>query len=130
NLLAATDPARLRLFVAFSSIVARTGLPGEAHYALANEWLGHLVDDFGAHYQSCRCHVLEWSAWSGVGMAEKLGAVEALAHQGVAALGVAEATAMFEALVSQAPIRPAVIVAGRFGAPPTVDVGKPPVPAQ
>jgi enediyne polyketide synthase len=129
NLLAVLDPLRLRLFVAFGSIIARTGLPGEAHYALANEWLGRLVEDFAGRYPSCRCHVLEWSAWSGVGMAERLGAVEGLAHQGVAALGVDEATAMFEAIVSQPPIRPAAVIAGRFGDPPTVDLARPSLPA-
>jgi enediyne polyketide synthase len=130
NLLAALDPAQLRLLVAFGSIIARTGLPGEAHYALANEWLARLVDDFAERHRSCRCHVLEWSAWSGVGMAEKLGAVEALARQGVAALGTIEATTMFEALVSRAPLARAVVIAGRFGDLPTVDLCRPALPAR
>jgi enediyne polyketide synthase len=129
NLVAALDPERLRLLVGFGSIIARTGLPGEAHYALANEWLGHFVEEFAGQHQSCRCHVLEWSAWSGVGMAENLGAVEKLSQLGVAALAVDEATAMFEALVSQPPIRPAAVVAGRFGDPPTVDLIRPELPA-
>jgi enediyne polyketide synthase len=128
NLLAALDPARLRLVVGFGSIIARAGLPGEAHYALANEWLGREIADFAGRHPACRCHVLEWSAWSGVGMAENLGAVEALAQRGVAALGVDQATAMFEGLVSQPASHPAVTVAGRFGAPPTVDLDRPALP--
>ena len=44
NLLAAINPDRLRLFITFGSIIARTGLPGEAHYGLANEWLTRLTE--------------------------------------------------------------------------------------
>ncbi|MCG8369605.1 MAG: SDR family oxidoreductase, partial [Proteobacteria bacterium] len=39
NILAAVDPDALRLVVSFGSVIARSGLQGEAHYGLANEWL-------------------------------------------------------------------------------------------
>src|SRR5262249_37283519 len=55
NLLAAIDPDRLRLFITFSSIIARSGLPGEAHYGLANEWLTRLTEHWQATHPQCRC---------------------------------------------------------------------------
>src|SRR6185369_5163069 len=61
NLLSAIDPDRLRLLITFSSIIARTGLPGEAHYGLANEWLTRLTTDWQTAHPRCRCLAIEWS---------------------------------------------------------------------
>src|SRR5215471_21732826 len=44
NLLSALDADRLRLLVAFGSLIARTGLPGEADYGVANDWLRLMVE--------------------------------------------------------------------------------------
>src|SRR6185369_12847149 len=55
NLLAAITPDHLRLFITFSSIIARTGLPGEAHYGLANEWLTRLTEQWRIMHPHCRC---------------------------------------------------------------------------
>jgi enediyne polyketide synthase len=73
HMLGAVAPERLRLLVGFGSIISRVGLPGEAHYALANEWMRQLVEQFAATYPACRTLVPEWSVWSGVGMGESLG---------------------------------------------------------
>lgn len=68
NVLDAVRGDRLRLLVAFGSIIARTGMPGEADYAVANEWLTRLVEGWQAEHAHCRCLSVEWSVWSGVGM--------------------------------------------------------------
>lgn len=122
NLTASIGPARLKLAVAFSSIIARLGLPGETHYAIANEWLSRAIEAFAARHPHCRCLALEWSIWSGIGMGERLGAVEGLGRLGVAALPVPLATGIFEALIERAPRRTALVVAGRFGSPSTVEL--------
>ena len=83
NLLRAVDPDRLKLVVAFGSIIARTGMRGEADYAVANERLADLIERYQADHPRCRCLVLEWSVWSGVGMGERLGRIDALARQGI-----------------------------------------------
>ncbi|HZS26399.1 MAG TPA: type I polyketide synthase, partial [Candidatus Angelobacter sp.] len=44
NVLNSIDPAKLRLLLTFGSIIARTGLHGEAHYGLANEFLNLMVE--------------------------------------------------------------------------------------
>ena len=46
--LATVDATGLRVLVGFGSIIARIGLPGEAHYALANEAMAREVEAFGA----------------------------------------------------------------------------------
>jgi enediyne polyketide synthase len=118
--LAAVDPERLRLLVAFSSIIARTGLCGEAHYALANEWMGREVERFAAARPGCRCLSLEWSVWSGVGMGERLGVLEGLAREGVTPIPVDAGVAALLGLLAAPPSAVCVTVAGRFGPPPTV----------
>ncbi|MBN2563242.1 MAG: SDR family NAD(P)-dependent oxidoreductase [Phycisphaerae bacterium] len=126
NVLAAVDPDRLRLFVAFGSIIARTGMPGEAHYAVANDWLAELADRWGKEHPHCRCLTLEWSVWSGVGMGHRLGRVDALAQQGVTPIPTEEGIRQLRLLLGrlsadeagETPSR--VVIAGRFGEPPTL----------
>src|SRR5207302_1052126 len=67
NLLGCCDAEALRLVIAFGSVIARTGMRGEAHYAFANEWLAATMDDFGAAHPRCRTLTIEWSVWAGAG---------------------------------------------------------------
>src|SRR5204863_2193974 len=83
NILGALAQDQLRLFVTFGSIIARTGLQGEADYAVANEWLTRLTEEFQADHPACRCHALEWSVWSRIGMSQRLGRIESLMQQGI-----------------------------------------------
>jgi enediyne polyketide synthase len=122
NLLATIDAAGLRLFIAFGSIIAPLGLRGEAHYAFANEALARLVDDFAAAHPACRSLTVHWSVWAGTGMGERLGSLEALARQGVAALTIEQGVAALEDLLRRPIPARSVVLTGRFGAPPTVDL--------
>lgn len=119
-----TDPrrGRLRLVVAFGSIIARTGLPGEAAYALANEWLARGLERFAASHPGCRCLVLDWSVWSGVGMGERLGTMEALRGQGIVPIPLDAGVEALLALLADPAARGGLVVTGRFGSPPTLEV--------
>ena len=128
NLLAAIRPETLRLFVTFGSIIARTGLPGEADYGLANEWLVRLTERFQTAHPACRCLALEWSVWSGVGMGARLGRVDTLARQGVTPIPQEVGLSMLRRLLSQRLPTVAVVVAGRFGNPPTLKTEQPDLP--
>jgi enediyne polyketide synthase len=128
NLLAAVCTDKLRLLVAFGSIIARTGLPGEADYALANEWLVHAVEHFQDTHSSCRCLAVEWSVWSGIGMGERLSRVEALARQGVVPIPPEEGIKVLLQLLKQRLPSVSVIVTGRFGNPPTLQLAQPELP--
>ena len=120
NILAAIDPRTLRLFISFGSLIARTGMRGEADYALANEMLTHLTEDWRTRYPHCRCLSVEWSIWSGVGMGERLGRVDALLRQGITPISPDEGLRVMGELASGAQPSVAVVVAGRFGESPTL----------
>ncbi len=153
NLLAAINPAQLRLFVSFGSIIARIGLPGEADYGLANEWLALLTERLQEVAPHCRCLTLDWSVWAGAGMGERLGTLEALVRQGIMPIPLEAGVAMLRRLLAQKPssrfaspqreenlkpspplggieggLPPAVVVTGRFGLPSTLRVEQPELP--
>jgi enediyne polyketide synthase len=128
HLLAALDPARLRLLIAFGSIIARTGLPGEADYAVANEWLVRLCERHARRHPACRCLLLDWSVWSGVGMGERLGTLESLAAAGITPIPPGTGVAMLRRLLAHPPTETALVVTGRFGEPPTLTLERPELP--
>ncbi|HEV3074086.1 MAG TPA: SDR family NAD(P)-dependent oxidoreductase, partial [Thermoanaerobaculia bacterium] len=119
---------RLRLIVGFGSIIARTGLRGEAEYALANEWLALLLARHAARHPACRCLVLDWSVWSGTGMGERLGTLEALTRQGIVPIPPGAGVAELLRLLADPAVRGEVVVTGRFGDPPTLAVERPELP--
>jgi len=130
NVLAAVPSERLKLLFAFGSIIAETGLPGEADYALTNEWLALRIDRFAREHPACLCRTLAWSVWAGAGMGEKLGRIEALIREGIAPIPVDAGVAAFLEQVTRpkATLDSTVILAGRFGEPPTIDLGLPEIP--
>jgi enediyne polyketide synthase len=134
NVLAAVDPEHLRLFITFGSIIARTGLKGEADYAVANEWLTHLTECWQKEHPGCRCLAVEWSIWSGVGMGQRLGRVDALVQQGITPITVAEGVGTLCRLLAAhgqgaaAPAPVSLVVTGRFGEPPTLGLDRPGLP--
>jgi enediyne polyketide synthase len=128
NLLAAIDPDRLRLFITFSSIIARTGLPGEAHYGLANEWLTRLTEHWQTTHPHCRCLAVEWSVWSGVGMGARLGTVDELARSGITPIPVEKGLDSLRKLLCRMSTNVAAVVMGRLRDLPTLRVERPELP--
>jgi enediyne polyketide synthase len=112
NVLAALDPGALRAIVAFGSVIARTGLPGEAHYALANELLRQAVERTRRELPDCRCAVLEWTAWSEVGMAERIGRLDALIQHGLSPISIERGVDLFLTTFGSSE---SVVIAGRLG---------------
>ena len=128
NVLAAVNGDNLRLLVTFGSIIARIGMAGEADYAVANERLAALTERFQLGHPRCRCLCLEWSVWSGLGMGQKLGRVEALLQHGVTAIPPDEGARIFCELIASRPQAVSIVVAGRFGNPPTLRLDCAPLP--
>jgi enediyne polyketide synthase len=127
NLLAAVDPNHLKLMVNFSSIIARIGLPGEADYALGNEWLSRETEAFQSRHPHCRCRAIEWSVWSGAGMGQRLGRLEALQEQGILPISIDDGIQAFLRLLDTPYLPVSLIVSGRFGNPPTIVFDQPPL---
>ncbi len=114
NLLEAIDADRLKLVMTFGSIIGRAGLAGEAHYALANEWLTHFTEDFARRHPKCRCVSFEWSVWSGVGMGARMGQVELLHQQGITSISPEIGLALFESILTADATPASIIVTGRL----------------
>jgi enediyne polyketide synthase len=131
TLLDAVPSDQLQLLVVFGSIISRTGMRGEADYAVSNQWLRCLSEEYAAENRGCRCLCIEWSVWAGTGMGERLGRIEALARAGITPITPERGVAILEELLSR-PWQPeepvSVIVTGRFGEPPTMMVERPQLP--
>jgi len=127
NVLDAVAPDRLRLLLGFGSIIGRSGMRGNADYALANEWLRAEVEQWSAAHPRCRGLVMEWSVWAGVGMGARLSAVDALARDGITAIPIEEGVAWMRRLLAH-PTPGAVVVTGRTGDLPTLRMEAAPLP--
>lgn len=127
NLLAAINPDKLRLLITFGSIIARSGLPGEAHYGLANEWLARLTEEWKAAHPSCHALCVEWSLWT-LGMGVKLGIMDSLAQQGISPIPPEAGVDMLCQLVENRVASSSVVVMGRVPEMPTFKIAKPELP--
>jgi enediyne polyketide synthase len=128
NILAAVTPDRLRLLVSFGSLIARTGLRGEAHYGVANEWLRVLVERWKEQHRACRCLHLDWSVWSGAGMGERLGRLDLLMQQGITPIPIEDGLRILRELLKRDLPVTSLVVAGRFGDPPTISFDRADLP--
>jgi enediyne polyketide synthase len=120
NLLDNVQPDKLRLLLTFGSIIARTGLHGEAHYGLANEWLNLAVEEWRQAHPQCRCLNLEWSVWGGIGMGQRLGVLDSLVRQGITPLPLDDAIEQLKAMIAWKEAPASAIITGRFGNLPTL----------
>ncbi|MFI9005777.1 SDR family NAD(P)-dependent oxidoreductase [Actinosynnema sp. NPDC053489] len=124
NLLAALDgpPA---LLVGFGSVIGRRGLPGQAEYCVANDWLRVRLERWAAANPGCRTRVLEWSVWSDVGMGARLGVLDPLREQGITPVEPAAGAAALLAALADGAAPVTRLVAGRFPSGPTLSVTGP-----
>ncbi|MCU6501676.1 SDR family NAD(P)-dependent oxidoreductase [Rugamonas sp. A1-17] len=108
-------PTQLDLLIGYGSIISAFGLAGEAHYALANEWLGELLDRVKRAAPTCRVLRLDWTAWRELGMAQRIeGVMDGLRQSGTRPLDNEEALAALIAAVESAQ-EDALIISGRYG---------------
>jgi enediyne polyketide synthase len=128
HLFQALDRQPPRVFVALTSVIGVTGMRGNAWYAFANECLDRQLGHFAARHPQTAPLSLAFSAWQEVGMAARLGRLEALATAGVDTIALAEGVRRFLHLVSHDPSARQVVVTGRLGALDTWTPAPPPIP--
>lgn len=128
NVLDSINPQKLRLLLAFGSIIARSGLHGEAHYGLANEFLNLMVERWQKEHTHCRCLNLEWSVWAGIGMGQRLGVLDSLLRQGITPIPLDEALEHLQTMLAWKSAPVSAIVTGRFGSLPTLRFDQPELP--
>ncbi|MEJ2856061.1 MULTISPECIES: type I polyketide synthase [unclassified Saccharothrix] len=124
----AVDPERIKLLVTFGSIIGRAGLRGEAHYSTANDWMSELTVDFGRKYPQARVLALEWSVWSGAGMGERLGVVEALMRDGITPISTDAGIAVLREVLADPEVGPVLVVSGRAAGLPTLELEREDLP--
>ncbi|HEV2781532.1 MAG TPA: type I polyketide synthase [Actinophytocola sp.] len=124
----AVDQDRIKLLITFGSIIGRAGLRGEAHYSTANDWMTELTVRFGEEHPQARVLALEWSVWSGAGMGEKLGVVEALLRDGITPISLENGLAVLRRILADPSAGPVLVVSGRTGGAPTVTLERPELP--
>ncbi|MGW4941978.1 SDR family NAD(P)-dependent oxidoreductase [Actinoplanes sp. NPDC004185] len=128
NVLDVLDPEQLRLLVSLGSIIGRSGLRGEAHYAVANDWMARLTREFGERHPRCRSLCLEWSVWSGVGMGERLSVIENLTREGITPITPAQGVDVLRRLLADADAPPVVVISGRTSGIDTIRYDRPELP--
>lgn len=104
-----SQPADLDFFVAFSSIAATLGSPGQGNYAAANAFLDALMHQRQA--QGLPALVINWGPWSEVGMAAGLSVhdQQRLQQQGMRFMTPAQGVATFAHLLQLTTPQAAVI---------------------
>jgi enediyne polyketide synthase len=85
NLIESLKTTKLKNFIALTSIIGITGMPGNSWYAFSNESLDllmrNLKKQFGTETLS-----LAYSVWSEVGMGARMGSTKTLASMGIGAI--------------------------------------------
>jgi NAD(P)-dependent dehydrogenase (short-subunit alcohol dehydrogenase family) len=71
NLMHAIGEMPVRATVAFSSIAGRFGNPGQTDYSSANDLLCKITSSFRTTRPATRGIAIDWTAWSGIGMATR-----------------------------------------------------------
>jgi len=119
-LLAAVDPAALKLVITFGSIIGRAGLRGQADYATANDWMTDLTERLRESNPDCRSLALEWSVWSGAGMGEKLGVLESLVREGISPISLDVGIDILRRVLATPQAPSSLVVMSRAGDLPTI----------
>ncbi|WP_024875062.1 type I polyketide synthase [Saccharomonospora piscinae] len=120
SVLDAVEEDRIKLLVTFGSIIGRAGLRGEAHYSTANDWMSELAAEFQRAHPQARVLAMEWSVWSGAGMGERLGVVEALMRDGITPISVEDGVRVLRQVLADPSAGPIVTITGRMGGLPTL----------
>jgi len=93
---------RMDFFVLFSSAASIWGNPGQSNYAAANSFLDTLA--YERRRQGLPAISINWSAWAGEGMAEKVKDVGLVSAQnGIDLIGAVDGLAIMDSLLATSP---------------------------
>ncbi len=114
NLLNAVPPARLKALHVISSVLGKTGMRGQADYALANAWLDGAVRTVKSAHPRVHCLSLGYTAWAGTGLAQRVGTLDSLRSIGVMPVSVQEGVAAYLELVENPQTDGDFVITGRL----------------
>lgn len=124
NIMAAIDKQALKFCISFGSLIAESGMEGNADYSLANQWMQNEMVRLSEQHPGTMFLNIEWSVWGGTGMGQKLGALERLRSKGIYPISLDRGIEMFIELLKRPPRSVNVIVSGRYGQLQTLKVKK------
>ncbi|WP_346622473.1 SDR family NAD(P)-dependent oxidoreductase [Blastococcus montanus] len=112
----------LDLLVGFGSIIGRQGLVGQAEYAIANDWLRVVLEEWAQQHPACRTHALEWSVWADIGMGARMDVLDSLRSQGVDPIPAERGVAAFLDVLDDPACPVTLLVTSRFPASHTLTI--------
>ncbi len=104
-----------RLFIAFTSIIGVTGMPGNAWYAFSNEVLDLFLKQIRSASPTTQTLALAYSVWGEMGMGARMGSVKQLGHWGIDAIPTEEGIKHFLHLFERDPGHQQVVITARLG---------------
>ncbi len=125
NLCQVLQDSSLKLFVAFSSIIGVTGMPGNAWYGLANEALDLVLRNYHQKYPQVSTQSIAFSLWGEVGMGVRFDIVKNLSSIGVGSIPTKIGTEKFLQLLNNDPGCQHVIVTARLSGMDTWHISGP-----
>ncbi|KPQ33547.1 MAG: Dehydrogenase [Phormidesmis priestleyi Ana] len=115
NLLQALSDCPPKIFLAFTSIIGITGMPGNSWYGFANETLSLLLRQFSSFHPKTQVVSLAYSVWNEVGMGARMGSVKNLERMGIGAISPQEGIERCLRLFHYDPAVQQVAIAARLG---------------
>jgi hypothetical protein len=115
NLMHAIGDMPLGATVAFSSIAGRFGNGGQADYSAANDLLCKIASSFRTTRPQTRAIAIDWTAWSGIGMAARGSIPKMMELAGIDMLPPAEGIPWIRRELTAGGTRGEVVVAQSLG---------------
>ncbi len=115
NILQFIDMEPVNFCISFGSVIAKTGMEGNADYALANEWLENEIEKCANLFPQTKFLNIQWSVWGGTGMGQKLGVLEALKLKGIQPVSLDAGINFFITTLKHPPLANSIIATGRYG---------------
>ncbi len=95
NVIRALKGKGVRFHVGFSSVTAKFGNEGQADYTAANDMMAKILFKEQAQAPNVYCKVMDWTAWSGKGMATRETVKKVLTERGLKFLPLKEGINFF-----------------------------------
>ncbi len=95
NVMTALEGKPVRYHIGFSSVTAKFGNEGQADYTAANDMLAKILFKAQAENRDLTCKVMDWTAWSGAGMATRDTVKKVLTERGLKFLPLQEGINFF-----------------------------------
>jgi len=115
NLVGAVDLSTLHSLNIFSSVIATSGMAGNAEYAYANEWMNQFLKRVRGQYPTLECRAFGFSVWADVGMGVRLNSVDLLKNMGIGAIPVSQGADTFKHLMTKSWPDSTLVISSRMG---------------